>query len=206
MAPSGTEGAKMIESYLANFQQFGVSPESLGWLKGRQEVRFQALTEGVRQHSRILDFGSGFGDLFGYLRKSDLSFDYHGVDVVAEFVEASRNRFPEASFDHISLGQRLEGEFDIAVASGVFNFLYTDSAVEHEELVFSTMSRLFEVVSERVSVDFMSPSVDYRQADAYHQRLDSLLDFVTSNLSRNLHIDHSYLPYEYCVHIFKSKN
>ena len=61
--------------YNDNLAKYGYNVKALGWLNGRQKVRFSALTNiGNLQNSKILDVGCSFGDLYGYLKKEKSRF------------------------------------------------------------------------------------------------------------------------------------
>ena len=61
-------GSKMIKTYKNQFKEHGNNPASLGCPKGRQELRFKALSKFLKKDSSLLDFGCGFGDLLLFLK------------------------------------------------------------------------------------------------------------------------------------------
>lgn len=198
--PSGGKfGDTMVSSYSQSFARYGVSPEALGWTKGRQDLRFQALSRVLTPNCSVLDFGCGFGDFHQFLLDKSFPHSYRGVDVVPEFVDSASRRFPGLAVDLVSFGGRILGDFDYVIASGVFNFLYTEDWSRHQELVFSILQELFRVSRKGIAVDFASPVVDFLAKDSYHQSLDALVEFVAVNLSRKFSIDHSYLPFEFSI-------
>ena len=68
-------GKKMKDVYDLQFEEHGYSPASLGCAKGRQDLRFKALSAFLEEGS-VLDFGCGFGDLAGFLDKQKNLSDY----------------------------------------------------------------------------------------------------------------------------------
>ena len=42
-------------AYKKQFDKFGYNPKSLGWVKGRQQLRFEALTKNIPQFLRIIN-------------------------------------------------------------------------------------------------------------------------------------------------------
>ena len=97
------------------------------------------------------------------------------------------------------------GDYDHIVASGVFNFLYSKDKKEHISFVYKTIENLFECCNHSLSIDFLSPVVDFTGPDAYHQDIDDLIHFISTKLTRRFQLDHSYMPYEFCIHIFKQQ-
>ena len=70
----------MIRVYEDQFKKHGYSPSSLGCAKGRQDLRFKALTKNIKK-GKLLDFGCGFGDLAIYLDKFNSSVNtYYNSD------------------------------------------------------------------------------------------------------------------------------
>lgn len=56
--------ADTVARYSKRFGEFGYSPKSLGWNKGKQDIRFEILTSLYNFHDKtILDAGCGFGNL-----------------------------------------------------------------------------------------------------------------------------------------------
>ena len=51
-------GLKMVEVYQKQYEEYGYSPKSLGWIKGKQDIRFQALSTYVNSKTKLLDFGA----------------------------------------------------------------------------------------------------------------------------------------------------
>ena len=197
-------GSKMIKTYKEQYKKHGYSPASLGCPKGRQNLRFELLSKYLKKGT-LLDFGCGFGDLASFLRKGNFDVNYNGCDVVSDFIEVARKNNPEDFFVKTKVDSKLNEEYDYIIASGVFNFLYTKNPKDHKEFVFSTINELFSKTIKKVlSVDFLSPAVDFVSKDAYHQEFKELIDFILTNLSRRFEINHTYMPYEYCVHIFKN--
>ena len=154
-------GKKMKNVYDAQFNEHGYSPASLGCAKGRQDLRFKALSSYVGEGT-LLDFGCGFGDLSDYLKKEKISINYAGCDVMDNFLITAREQYPDKRFFKIEMGELIEEKFDFVLASGVFNFLYSEKETEHRDYVFKTISNLFTTTNKVLSIDFISICRFYR--------------------------------------------
>ena len=87
MRMPATDRERMCALYEERFAEHGVSPESLGWTKGRQDIRFNALLNSLEGGGdSFLDIGCGFGDLNDALVARGRPYRYLGVDVVENFV------------------------------------------------------------------------------------------------------------------------
>ena len=68
--------------YAVRYQQYGYSPKTLGWLKGKQDIRFEILTSQYNfANKSVLDLGCGFGDLNITLSKKNIPYTYLGIDL-----------------------------------------------------------------------------------------------------------------------------
>ena len=82
-------------------------------------------------------------------------------------------------------------------------FLYLNERKKTSRTCFSTIENLYGSCNKVLSIDFQTQFVDFFGKNAYHQNLSSLINFVGTKISRRFLINHSYLPFEYCIHIFK---
>lgn len=192
-----------IKRYNRRLQEYGYSPKTLGWTSGKQEVRFRILSEiGDLHNSTILDVGCGFGDLFGYLISEGYTIHYTGIDINKNLVDFGRVLYPEADFivgDFATTPFR-EQVFDWIVASGPFNFKISDN----ERFISKTLKKMFHHSRKGVAADFLSSYVDYQHPDAFHCDPGRVLYFCKTKLSKRIALRHDYMPYEFCIYIYKN--
>ena len=93
---------EMIKAYQKSFKEFGASPSSLLIPKGRQELRFNSFLPYINKNSTLLDFGCGFSDLAKFLVKRKLNIKYHGCDLIEEFLEISKKKYPKYTLLNIN--------------------------------------------------------------------------------------------------------
>lgn len=91
-----------------------------------QQKRFEVLTNNVDiEGARLLDVGSGLGDLLGYLRARGIVVDYTGVDITPKMVEQARRHQPTGTFvcgDIFGSQNPFKpGDFDVVFCSGTLN-------------------------------------------------------------------------------------
>ena len=196
-------GSKMLNIYQKQLDKYGYSPKTLGCGKERQDIRSQALSKYVKEKCSVLDYGCGFGDLATFFKKNDIEIDYHGCDAMENFLTIAKEKHPSNFFFKVDIGEKITNKYDFIIASGVFNFLYSSNVERHELSVYETLKDLHSCCKKTLSVDFQSPYVDFIAEDAYHQDLEKLTEFVKNHLSRRFEVDHSYMPYEFCIHIHK---
>ena len=139
-----------------------------------------------------------------FLEKGKFNIKYYGCDLIKEFLETSKNKFPQYTFfKDISDIENSGKIFDTIVCAGVFNFLYCDDEKEHFEYIKNILLKLYSLSKINLIVDFQTEFVDFKISNSYHQNISDLINFIIKNLSRRFSIDHSYMPYEYNVNIMK---
>ena len=190
--------------YREQFRRHGDSPAGVFWPKGRQELRWQALTAAVDVPAfDLLDYGCGLAHMRDWLTRRHPRARYTGVDILEEYIEHARQEAPEASVQLVRGPTDVVGEFDFTVLSGVFNIRYVDDEQEHEAIVFDVLEQLFTRTRQALSVNFQTPFADFVQEASHHQNVGRLLDFVVGRLSRRFTVDHATLPYEYTLTVWR---
>lgn len=192
--------------YKKSFQEFGDSHKSVLWPKGRQADRFKALTQFVSLSGgfSVLDFGCGLAHLKEYLDSKYENVNYTGVDMVEDFIDHNKKKFPLATFLSPEEFFEQTKEYDYIFCSGTFNIKYTADYETHKSQIFKTISTLFKRTKQYISVDFMTDRVDFQQESAFHANPEQTMAYFLDNLSRRISLNHSYLPYEFCISIFKN--
>lgn len=196
--------ASYRQRYTARLQKFGHDPRTLGWEKGRQNIRFAALTGVVDLASidSILDVGCGFGDLYPYLREQGYSGRYAGIDFVPELIQVGRTAYPDADLRVATLSDlRSEDSFDFVMASGVFNAKLGQSSAWHH--VTESLERMFQLCRIATAADFLSCYVDYQLDHASYSSPEDVFRFSKS-LTRRVALRHDYLPFEFLVGLHRS--
>jgi len=196
----------IIRMYADAFEKYGYSKEAVLWPKGRQEERFEKLTQHINGASRfsLLDFGCGLAHLKPYLDAKFNDFAYTGADIVDVFIRENRTRYPDSTFKVIQSFEGISENYDYSVLSGTFNLLYQDSYEKQWLYIQEVLAHLFKHTTRCLSCDFMTDQVDFVQPGAYHQNVMKLYEFVSTKLSKRLILDQSYMPYEFSIHIFKN--
>ena len=97
-------------------------PILLGWRdRDSQTDRFNVFLNYVQNGDRVLDFGSGLSDLYGYLKLNDINVDYTGIDIMPDFIKIAKERYgDEIRVLNTNILYFLE-KFEWTYASGVFS-------------------------------------------------------------------------------------
>ncbi|OGQ08984.1 MAG: hypothetical protein A3G32_09070 [Deltaproteobacteria bacterium RIFCSPLOWO2_12_FULL_40_28] len=112
--------------YKNRFQDFGPTHQALHWSSVEaQEQRFHVFHEGLiwKGKSKVLDVGCGLGDYYGYLLRKKVQLDYLGIDIVEEFINHNKKKYPRARFEcQDLLSNPLTEHFDYIFCCGLFAF------------------------------------------------------------------------------------
>jgi len=191
--------------YSKRFQQYGYSPKSLGWNKGKQDVRFAVLTSQYDFAGKsILDIGCGFGDVNLMLDAHyGTNYTYHGIDLVEDLVTEGRKRFtaPHITFEVGNfLSQSYTTTYDYIIASGIFNHVLHD--LNGYEFISMCMNKAFGMANDGVAFDFLSDKVDYVLPHTFHCAPENVLAMAYKH-TRNVVLRNDYMPFEFAMFLFK---
>lgn len=173
--------------------------------KESQWRRYEILTQiSDLENKSILDYGCGTGHLYEYLNEKSIRIkDYIGVDILPDFLQVAKEKFPSATFLE-SLSDYDEA-FDIGIVSGTFNDILPNNRKFWQQAV----SDLFMRCKEGITFNMMSKYVDYEDPNLFYENPSYVLDFVKNNLSPFVTLRHDYLckvdsiPYEFSIYVYK---
>ena len=187
----------------------GDRPEALQEYPDVHGNRLAVISEWLTQQAsvgdRLLDFGCGTGNLAEAI--ADLKCEYIGVDIVDQFLNQAKSKFPESRFCKFDeLGDR--ETFDFFVANAVFN-INTGSNTEYWQKI---LRWAWERTEKAIAINFISTYVEYTNPDMYYVSPEEAIDFIKGSFGiatrfalRNDYLlrDGVDLPYEFTVFIYK---
>ena len=197
-----SELESVLRRYDERLKEFGHDPRTLGWTKGRHNLRYHILLSqwDLRQAS-VLDFGCGFGDMYGYSRKIGLDFHYEGIDLNPSLIEAGKKSFPDAVLQaRDAFAEGLPKKYDFILSSGVHNLKLKDNWAFIER----TFQLFDENATEGFALNFLSKKVEYELADTYHADPSRILDLAYEYSNRVI-LRNDYMPFEFTIFIDKRK-
>lgn len=195
---------KVIDRYTERYQKFGYDPKTLGWLKGKQELRFSILTSQIDLEGKsVCDIGCGFGDLNGFLRSKLQQYSYFGIDMVESLIKEANMRYANDKV-HFQCGDFLKEEipeFDYAIASGIFNFKLEGE--DNYTYIENVIRKALSLCKEGLAFDFLSDKVDYFNYEhTFHSSPEQILS-IAYKYTRNVVLRNDYMPFEFSVFLFK---
>jgi SAM-dependent methyltransferase len=196
---------EVVDRYSKRFLQFGYSPKTLGWDKGKQDIRFDILTSQYNfQNKSILDIGCGFGDLNKSLQnKFKFDYKYYGIDIVPDLIDQAKKKFTGKNicfFCGDFLSEEFNSKFDYAIASGIFNFKLLEG--DNYNYIENVINKAFELCRDGFAFDFLSDKVDYQYENTFHSNPEKILN-IAFKYSRNVILRNDYMPFEFTLFVFK---
>ena len=189
----------ILEHYLELYKKFGVNSKALGWINGRQSIRFETLSQiGNLSDSSILDVGCGFGDLFGFLKYKKIKCQYLGLDINKKFLELAKIKYPDGNFELRDIqAKKISKKFDWIIATGLTNQSGTYPHIKN------LLSEMFRICKKGVAMDFISNYVDYKDKNIFYTSPEVMFKF-SKKLTKRVTLRHDYMPFEFCLYLYKN--
>lgn len=191
-----TKNNETVKRYVDRFSKYGVSKDTLGWFKGKQDLRYRALLQKIPPTIKtITDIGCGFGDGIEFIREKFPHVQVTGVDLVTEFIEKCRQKYPDCDFkigDYVDVLTRT----DAVIASGVFN--------HHTGTIYKDIDNLVQICKDLkvnyLAFDSLSNNVDFK-TDTNHYSDPAEIIRIINKYSRRYFISHLEQPFEFTAFI-----
>ncbi len=197
----------LVEQYQRAFAVHGDTAAGVLWPRGRQNLRFNALTRHFTGNGfSVLDYGCGLAHLKAYLDQRFARYEYYGADLVPEFIHAAAAKYPDANIQLVRSHADVSTTVDHVVISGTFNIIDGIDRTAYVERVEAALSHLFGLARVSLSVNFMTDRVDFVQPQALHMNIEEMMNFMRRHLSPRLQVDESYMPYEFTIVVLKDSD
>lgn len=187
---------KMLDSYGPD------SAEALHWKNAKsQRLRYDLFsTLGDFNNSSVLDVGSGLGDFYGYLREKDYNqLDYLGVEVLPDYVENARRKFPSANFVQGDLFHyEPPKRFDYVICCGALNVNIADM----EKLVRKAILKLYSHCNVAVGFNLLSENAVNKEPTLYNYNPLKILKFCFE-ITPFVRYMHDYLDNDFTIFMYK---
>lgn len=183
-----------------------VSSESIA----HKKLRFSKISNIFENENNIQvhDIGVGVGDFYGFLKKNypKKKIDFSGSEILIEYIKKCKEKFPNCKFYHRDISEKKGNDkYDYVVMSGVFHQKRETTVSQWERFSQQLIKNSFSMCRKGVAFNFVSPFVDFHQAEIYYCNLVKLLNFINNELSRFFTIHHDYALFEFTVFVYKEK-
>lgn len=194
-------GNKKADSYKKSYEKYKGGIQSLQWLSYASAAkRFKQLVGDFSLDGKtILDVGCGFGDLIPFISNHAQTFTYTGVDLVDEFVQESRKRYPEHSFEVLDFfSNPVTVRYDVVFCCGALN-----SAMDSVDIRKEKISRLFDSAREVLAFN-MAGGIDVvnESKKIYYANSQEILNYCMSITPKVIFKQH-YHTKDFTIIMFK---
>lgn len=173
--------------------------EVLDWADADSQLaRFRVLADHIDlAGKKLLDVGSGLGDLWEFLKQNSIDVDYTGVDLLEKMVAESRRQHPDAKFleaDVFTDSPFGPDSFDVVYCSGIFN-LNLGNNLEFLPIAFG---RLLSHAREHLVFNLLSTRTPWRDDKYFFYDPAEVIDLLAP-LGYKARIIDDYLPNDFTV-------
>lgn len=193
----------LISFYDKCFLLHGDRPEALRWTARGQYERYSLMLEITDSLAgrKILDYGCGKGDFYGFLRDRDIKVRYTGIDINRNLIEHARRKYPECEFRVSDVEKEKLGEaYDYIFLCGVFN----NKVDGVEESFKNVLSRLYRHARHGMAANALSSLAKGRAVELNYTDPCELAVFAMENLSPYVALRHDRLAGDFTLFIYRN--
>lgn len=187
MDPLGKK--ELLSFYNRHLEDFGDSPRAVRWSPGGQVRRYETLLRlaGDFTGKRILDFGCGKGDFYGFIKEKGISVEYCGIDINENLIGLAKRKYPEAEFIPMDIEEaEIVQSFDIILVCGVFNLRIAGI----QESMRHVLRKLYGLCSESLHANFLTYYVPQRNVELFYVKPEEILCLAVTELSKTVTVRH----------------
>lgn len=172
-----------------------------------QEARFFQLIKVIDSSTQysLLDFGSGYGAMYEYLRRLGHDVHYVGYDIAEPMIAKGREIHPNNPDCWFTSDINEVPQVDYAVVSGTFNMKLDAEYEPWTQIVLEALQQMnahtlkgmaFNMLTKYSDADRMRPDLYYGDPCFY-------FDYCKRNFSRNVALLHDYNLYDFTILVRK---
>ncbi len=203
---------KIIEEvgnyYAEKVQVHGATPQGVDWNgEASQHLRFQQLCRimGSNTAYSVLDYGSGFGSLYGYLQAQGHQVQYTGFDIADDMLAKGRELYGQHNGLHWVNDLNQAQPADYCVASGIFNVRLKNTDAAWQAYITDTLATMHQYSQKGFAFNVLTKYSDapYMRDYLYYADPAWLFDHCKRHYSRHVALLHDYPLYEFTIIVRK---
>jgi SAM-dependent methyltransferase len=192
----------LISFYDRTLLMHGDRPEALRWSPEGQRARYGLMldiTESLNG-KKVLDYGCGKGDFYGFLKDRNINVDYTGTDINPRLIGLARRKYPECAFRVFDIEEEaLKEAFDYIFLCGVFN-----NRVEGVvDTLKNVLSGLFPHCREALALNALSIHTPEKAVELHYACPEELLTFALKNLTPYVALRHDRVPGDFTMFLYR---
>ena len=152
----------------------------------------------------VLDVGCGFGDIIPFIKKRAQIFSYTGVDLVPEFIDFAKNKYPNFEFIERDYFTRpLKKKFDIIITCGTLNSNIKNSLEYRQKAIQTMFGHASELVAFNMAGGYPQPK-NARKNRVYYVDSHQIFKFCQS-LTPKIIFRHHYRFNDFTIVMYKPR-
>lgn len=194
---------KIVGRYAERYERFGIDLRTLNPGTGeRHRLQHEVHASAAELAGKvILDVGCGLAHYYAFLKGKDIQVSYIGYDIVPQFIEADRERYPEAHFELRDITtDGIAHQIDWVVMCQVFNNKYEH--VSNVDVVKNALTIALNAAREGISIDMLSSYVNYEEPHLNYFQPEEMFVFAKT-LTPYVTLRHEYLPFHFTLILYK---
>ncbi len=190
-----------------NAEKHGDSPKAFDWGSRTSQVkRFEVLCEilPLAEPFTVLDVGCGLGDLQGLMAKwFDQHFTYRGVDISSKMIELAREKYPSIFFKVHDMAKPLDRLHDYVLLSGTLNKRIAEEK-EQYAWALQVLTNCWAAAEKGMAFNILSTYADHTAPDDFQYQPSKILEYCMG-LSRWVALDHTYMPHDFTIYVWRDQ-
>jgi SAM-dependent methyltransferase len=190
----------VISFFNRTLRAFGDRSEAVGWAAGGQLVRYRDLLETGHDISgkKVLDYGCGKGDFYGFLKDRNIPVSYTGFDINENMINLARMKYPECMFHVLDIEEdTLSEDFDFIFLCGVFNLKIAGI----DETIRTVLKKLFGHCRSTLVFNGLSAHNPRKAFDLHYVSPDDMVEFARQNLSPHVSLRQGSIPHDFTLFV-----
>ena len=172
-----------------------------------QEARFFQLTRIIDSTTKysLLDFGSGYGGMYDYLRQLGHQLHYVGYDIAEPMIARGRELHPNDPDCWFTSNIDEVPHVDYAVVSGTFNMKLEADFDAWTKIVLEALNQMNAHTKKGIAFNLLTKysDADKMRPDLYYGDPCFYFDYCKRNFSRNVALLHDYNLYDFTILVRK---
>jgi SAM-dependent methyltransferase len=208
MTSSDSELNKVKNYFTEKLEQHGATHHGVDYNSTEsQHIRFYQLTKVIDPSVEysLLDFGSGYGGMYDYLRGLGHKLHYIGYDIADSMVLKGREMHPNDPNCVFTEKIKEIPILDYAVVSGTFNMKLDADFDVWTQIVIDSLEQMNARAKKGIAFNMLTRYSDAEKMrpDLYYGDPCYFFDFCKRNFSRNVALLHDYDLYDFTILVRK---
>lgn len=194
----------VISFFDKNLRLHGDRPEAVRWTAKGQKQHYESLLDiGDIHGKKVLDYGCGMGDFFGFLRDRGVGVDYTGYDINEKLIALAKQKYPEGRFRVFDIERDvINEEFDLIFLCGVFNL----KVAGLDDTIRNVLTGLFNHCRTGLAFNALSSHNPRKDFELHYIFPEEIFSFAVRELSPYVSLRHDRMAFDFTIFVYRDVN